>query len=105
FALFFSCVRENAPGRSCHNPDGVASGTRLQFPEPGSPPEKIEAFGRSLVTLVDRDHPDASLLLNKPTLRVPHAGGERVKPGSEDEVVLKAWIQRLTRPSAHDLPL
>jgi len=98
-------VMEKAACRSCHNPDGVASGTRLQFPEPGAPPEKIEAFGRSLVTLVDREHPDASLLLNKPTLRVPHAGGERVKPGSPEEVVLKAWIERLTRLSGDDLSL
>ena len=75
-------VMEKAACRSCHNPDGVASATRLHFPEPDAAPEKIEAFGRSLVTLVDRERPDASLLLNKPTNRIAHAGGERIKPGS-----------------------
>ena len=78
-------MMEKAACRSCHNPDGVASATRLHFPEPDAAPEKIEAFGRSLVTLVDRETPDTSLLLNKPTNRIPHAGGERIKPGSQDE--------------------
>src|SRR5204863_9978030 len=85
-------VMEKAGCRSCHNPDGVASGTRLHFPDPGAPPEKIEAFGRSLVELIDRNRPDSSPLLIKPTNRTPHGGGERVKPGSEDETILRSWI-------------
>lgn len=96
-------VMEKAACRSCHNADGVASGTRLHLPDPGSPPEKIEAFGRSLVELIDRNEPDASPLLKKPTNRTPHGGGERIKPGSEDETVLKSWIQRLTQLSGVEL--
>jgi hypothetical protein len=96
-------VLEKAACRSCHNSDGVASATRLQFPEPDATPARIEAFGRSLVTLVDRERPDASLLLNKPTNRTKHAGGERIKPGSDDEAVLKAWIQKLTQLSGVEL--
>jgi hypothetical protein len=94
---------EKAACRSCHNPDGVASATRLQFPEPGASPEQVEAFGASLVELVDRNRPEESLLLRKPTNRVPHAGGERVKQGSADEGILKAWIQRLTKLSGDEL--
>ena len=96
-------VLEKAACRSCHNPDGVASGTRLQFPEADAPPARVEAFGRSLVTLVDRERPDASLLLNKPTNRLPHAGGERIKPGSADEAALKAWIKTLSQLSGDAL--
>ena len=96
-------VMEKAACRSCHNPNGVASPTRLQFPEADAAPDKVEAFGRSLVILVDRQQPDRSLLLNKPTNRIAHAGGERIKPGSPDEVVLKAWIQRLTQLSGVEL--
>ena len=43
------------------------------------------------------------MLLNKPTNRIPHAGGERIKPGTQDEVALKAWIQRLTKLSGVEL--
>jgi hypothetical protein len=55
------------------------------------------------VTLIDKDHPDASLLLNKPTNRVAHAGGERIKAGSDDEAVLKKWIGTLTKLSGVEL--
>src|SRR5258706_92709 len=94
---------EKAARRSFHNPDALASPTRLQLPDPGSAPEKIEAFGRSLVTLVDGKQPDASLLLKKPTNRVPHGGGERIKPGSPDEATLTSWIAKLTQLSGAEL--
>ncbi|MGH9657074.1 MAG: DUF1587 domain-containing protein, partial [Bryobacteraceae bacterium] len=55
------------------------------------------------MTLIERERPDRSLLLNKPTHRIPHAGGERIQPGSQDEAVLKAWIQKLTQLSGPDL--
>jgi hypothetical protein len=96
-------IMEKAACRSCHTSDGVASGTRLRFPEPDAGTQRIEDFGRSLVVLVDREHPDRSLLFNKPTNRIPHTGGERIKPGSQEEIVLKAWIQSLTRLSGEDL--
>lgn len=96
-------VLEKAECRSCHSPDGVASPTRLHFPDAGAAPERIEAFGRSLVTLVDKTQPDRSLLLTKPTNRLAHAGGERIKPGSEDEAVLKRWVDRLTALSGVEL--
>ncbi|MGH9935848.1 MAG: DUF1592 domain-containing protein, partial [Blastocatellia bacterium] len=90
-------ILEKAACRSCHNPDGVASVTRLHFPEPDASPNQIEAFGRSLVALLNRNEPEESLLLKKPTNRIPHAGGERIKSGSEEERILKDWIQRLAR--------
>ncbi|HZT33373.1 MAG TPA: DUF1592 domain-containing protein [Bryobacteraceae bacterium] len=96
-------VMARAGCRACHNPNGVASPTRLHFPEIDAPPGRIEAFGKSLVILVDREQPDKSLLLNKPTNRIPHAGGQRIKPGSGDEAILKAWIERLARLSGAEL--
>jgi hypothetical protein len=96
-------VFEEAACRSCHSSEGVASGTKLQFPEPDSPPDRIEAFGKSLVNLVDPSNPAKSILLNKPTNRTVHAGGERIKPGSAEEEALKAWIERLTSLSGPEL--
>ena len=85
----------NAGCPACHNSNGVASATRLHFPDAESSQDRIEAFGKSLVVLVDRDHPDESLLLKKPTKRIAHTGGERIKPGSPEEAALKAWIEML----------
>lgn len=94
---------EKAGCRSCHNPEGVASPTRLRFPEQETPKAPVELFGQSLVELVDQRNPENSILLLKPTKRVAHAGGERIKKGSPEEAALKAWIARLAALSGSDL--
>ena len=96
-------ILEKANCRACHNTDGVASATRLHFPEAGADADKITAFGNSLVVLVDRQNLEASLLLLKPTARMPHTGGERIKQDSPDEAVLKAWIAKLAQLSGAEL--
>jgi hypothetical protein len=96
-------ILEKANCRACHNAEGVASATRLHFPEAGSSAEQINAFGNSLVVLVDRDHPESSLLFKKPTARIPHTGGERIKPGSPEEAVLKNWIAHLAQLQGAEL--
>ena len=88
-------VLETAGCHRCHIPEGVASATRLHFPPEGANAERIEKFGESLVTLVDRKNPTDSLLLRKPTLRVSHGGAERIAPGSAEEAILRQWIQYL----------
>jgi hypothetical protein len=82
------CVR-------CHSPSGVASETRLAFPPEGASKERLTAFGLSLIELVDRKNPRESLLLAKPTRRVKHTGGQRIKPDSEAEQALVKWVNYL----------
>jgi hypothetical protein len=88
-------ILETAQCRGCHAEDGVASATRLHFPERDASPDRILAFGLTLANLVDRSDPSKSLLLNKPTKHIPHTGGERIKAGSPDEQVLAAWVRYL----------
>ncbi len=96
-------VFEKSGCKACHNSDGVAAGTRLLFPEGETSPARVEAFGRSLVTLVDRLDPAKSLLLEKPTKRVAHVGGERIKPGSPEDATLRAWVNALAKLSGDEL--
>jgi hypothetical protein len=96
-------IMEAAGCRNCHNPEGVASATRLRFPDRDTPLPRIEAFGRSLVELVDRDHPEKSLLFQKPTARIAHTGGERIAQKSAEEAVLKTWVEYLAKLSGPDL--
>jgi hypothetical protein len=96
-------ILKSAGCPTCHDSNGVASATRLHFPDASAPTERAEAFGRSLVRLVDRQHPEESLLLNKPTKRIPHAGGERIKPGSPEEAALIGWIRFLAAMPADEL--
>ena len=63
-------VLKQAACQSCHNFSGVASATRLQFPDNLASAEQITAFGQSLAAFVNRDQPAKSALLNKPTNRV-----------------------------------
>lgn len=79
----------------CHSDNGVASETRLAFPEPGAGRDRITAFGLSLLDLVDRRNPEQSLLLRKPTKRVKHTGGQRIKPDSDEEALLRRWVEYL----------
>jgi hypothetical protein len=88
-------IFEAAQCRGCHTDDGVASATRLHFPEPNASPDEIDAFGITLAALVDRADPDRSLLINKPTNRVRHTGGVRIQPGSFDEEALREWVRYL----------
>src|SRR3954447_20851862 len=72
-------VLEKAGCRNCHNLEGVASATRLHFPLEEADKARVDAFGKSLAEFVDRQNPANSILLLKPTLRIQHTGGERIK--------------------------
>jgi hypothetical protein len=95
FAARLYPALEKAQCRLCHNDNGVASATRLQFPRATATGEEIDRFGLRLRALVDRAHPEESLLFRKPTNRMPHTGGERIKPGSAEEQALRAWVDYL----------
>jgi hypothetical protein len=88
-------VLEAGNCRACHTHAGVASGTRLHFPDKDASPNEIQSFGLSLSALVDRADPAKSPLANKPTMRIAHTGGERIKPGSPEDRLLTAWVEYL----------
>jgi hypothetical protein len=88
-------VLQSAGCAACHNVEGVASATRLRFPEEPTSKVRLQAFGKSLVEFVNRTDPEKSLLLLKPTLRIPHTGGERIKKATPEEKVLRGWISQL----------
>ncbi len=88
-------VLQEARCSGCHASDGVASATRLHFPDKGATPAQIQAFGLSLAPLVNRADASKSLLLAKPTNVIRHTGGERIHPGSDEEKILTQWVQFL----------
>src|SRR3954471_2979077 len=96
-------ILEKAGCRNCHNVEGVASATRLHFPNEDADAARLDLFGKSLAELVDRQNPANSILLLKPTLRVQHTGGERIPKGSADEAALKSWIAYLANLPAPEL--
>ncbi|MEO8052770.1 MAG: DUF1592 domain-containing protein, partial [Acidobacteriota bacterium] len=103
FATKLYPVLEAAHCRLCHTTSGVASGTHIHFPEKDANQSQVELFGLSLAPLVDRTNTTNSLLFRKPTLRIPHTGGERIKPGSDEEKILTQWIQYLASTTDESL--
>src|SRR5947209_7660638 len=79
----------------CHNDNGVASESRLEFPGGNAGADRITAFGLKMIDLIDRQNPERSPLLRKPTNRTKHTGGQRIKPGSDEEKALLGWINYL----------
>ena len=55
---------------------------------------------------IDRDEPEKSLLLRKPTLAEPHQGGLQLPPESEDYKTLLRWVKEGApfRPAAASSP-
>src|SRR6202521_5981060 len=96
-------ILESAGCRNCHNVEGVASATRLHFPTEEADTARVEAFGKSLAEFVDRQNPGNSILFLKPTLRMRHTGGERIRQGSAEEAALKSWIGHLAKLSDAEL--
>ncbi|MEZ5402694.1 MAG: DUF1592 domain-containing protein [Bryobacteraceae bacterium] len=84
----------------CHQPNGVASTTRLVFPDAGAAVEEWDAYGDTLRRFVDKSAPEKSLLVMKPANKAPHGGGERIKPGSAEEAALLGWARHLASSDA-----
>jgi len=87
----------------CHGAIAGKGGFRLSLF--GYDPEKDyftitrEVRGRR----VEKADPARSLLLTKPTTAVPHKGGRRLEPGSEEYAILTAWISAgAPPPGPHD---
>lgn len=87
----------------CHSDNGVASESSLEFPRSDSSESQITSFGLSLVDFVDVRQPQESLLIQKPTRRVKHTGGQRIQPGSATEKALQTWIDYLAGLSTDQL--
>jgi Protein of unknown function (DUF1592)/Protein of unknown function (DUF1588)/Protein of unknown function (DUF1595)/Protein of unknown function (DUF1585)/Protein of unknown function (DUF1587) len=96
-------VLQEARCSGCHAQDGVASATRLHFPAKDATQAQIQEFGLSLTPLVDRANWADSLLLKKPTKTIPHTGGERIHPGSDEEKLLSQWVQYLATATDEQL--
>ncbi|MBX3450432.1 MAG: DUF1549 domain-containing protein [Planctomycetaceae bacterium] len=54
-----------------------------------------EGRGRRINTISPRE----SLLLRKPTMQIPHAGGRRLEPNSREYELVAAWIEQGAKPS------
>ncbi|MFM7058626.1 MAG: DUF1549 and DUF1553 domain-containing protein [Planctomycetota bacterium] len=85
--------RMGCSGRACHGSFQGRGGLRLSLfgYDFQSDHTALTAHG-SEGPRVDRKSPDASLLLQKPTLRIAHEGGRRFDEHSEAAEIIRRWI-------------
>ena len=79
----------------CHVPEGPAFASRLVFAGAASPDAADLATLEAFVT-ANADAP--ALLVDKPSGRAPHGGGQRFAPDSPDEGNFRALIARILEP-------
>lgn len=79
-------------GRACHGSFQGRGGFRLSLFGYDFKMDHEQLLAGDEPRVNPRD-PDASLILQKPTLRIPHEGGLRYKLGSWEHHVLLRWIQ------------
>ncbi|MBN8248712.1 MAG: DUF1549 domain-containing protein, partial [Verrucomicrobia bacterium] len=91
-------------GGGCHGKASGQNGFRLSLLgfEPSEDYEHLvkEARGRRLFPAA----PERSLLLTKSTAQLPHGGGRRMEPGSDDYNLLVRWISQGMPVGAADAP-
>ena len=85
-------TKNGCNGGGCHGKAAGQNGFRLSLLgfEPGEDYEHLvhEARGRRLFPAA----PERSLLLTKGAAQLPHGGGKRLEPGSDDYRLLVRWI-------------
>jgi hypothetical protein len=96
-------AKAGCSGGACHGSPHGKAGFRLSLF--GLDPDFdrasiVREFRGRRVNLVD---PDDSLLLRKPTMQIPHAGGRRLRTGGPLYSLLHAWIGQGCRADSRDV--
>jgi len=96
--------KQGCSSGACHGSPKGKGGFRLSLrafdPTLDETTLRSEFFSRRTNPL----NPDTSLLLRKPLMEVPHAGGQRLTSGSLSHQLLHAWIAQGTRLDAEHAP-
>jgi hypothetical protein len=89
---------------TCHGNQSGKGGFKLSLR--GQDPEfDLLSLSRdSHARRIDPLHPEESLILLKPTAKIPHEGGQRFSPSSPEYSILKDWIAAGAKTDASDQP-
>ncbi|MDA1018079.1 MAG: DUF1549 domain-containing protein, partial [Planctomycetota bacterium] len=85
-------AKAGCSGGACHGSPNGKAGFRLSLFgfEPHTDRDSLTREFQS--RRINPFDPDNSLLLQKPTMQIPHAGGRRLREGSEAYTLLRDWI-------------
>src|SRR5262245_12898996 len=89
-------------GRACHGSFQGAGGFRLSLFGCDFKADH-EALTKGDKPRVDHDEPEASRIIQKPTLKMPHKGGERLKAGSWEYRLILRWLEEGAKPATGEV--
>jgi len=89
-------------GRACHGSFQGAGGFRLSLFGYDFKADH-EALTKGEKPRVDPEEPEASKLLRKPTLKMPHKGGERIKVDTWEYRLILRWLEGGAKPTKGDV--
>jgi hypothetical protein len=89
-------------GRACHGSFQGAGGFRLSLFGYDFKADH-EALTKGEKPRVNPEEPETSRLIAKPTLKMPHKGGERIKPGSWEHHLILRWLQGGAKPTTGEV--
>ncbi len=89
---------------ACHGSPSGKGGFRLSLRAFDSAVDKLTLIREDLGRRTNVLNPDESLLLNKPLMKVPHGGGQKLKKGDPAHTALRQWIAEGCRADAADAP-
>lgn len=92
FGALVALSKQGCNSGACHGSPSGKGGFRMSLRAFDSKLDKRtlvqESFGRRVNPLA----PEQSLLLQKPTMQLPHAGGLKLRPSDPAYIVLRDWI-------------
>lgn len=102
YETLVALTKQGCNSGACHGSPSGKGGFRLSLRayDPVLDTETLirEVFNRRTNAV----EPDASLLLRKPLMEVPHGGGRRLQTGDPSHVALRQWIAEGLKPDPAD---
>jgi hypothetical protein len=89
---------------ACHGSPSGKGGFRLSLRAFDSALDKLTLIREDLGRRTNSLNPDESLLLNKPLMKVPHGGGQKLKKGDAAHALLRQWIAEGCQADPADAP-
>jgi hypothetical protein len=89
-------------GRACHGSFQGAGGFRLSLFGYDFKADH-EALTKGEKPRIDPDEPERSRIIAKPTLKMPHKGGERLKTDSWEYNLILGWLKAGAKPTKGDV--
>ncbi len=97
-------TKQSCNSGACHGSPSGKGGFRLSLRAFDAKVDALSLIREDQGRRTNQLSPEASLLLSKPLMQVPHGGGQKLKKGDPAYVALRDWIAEGCKPDAATQP-